>query len=62
MKEPWIKDVGAVEEIPYSRVPVSWLREVINNEIDHQISETGRAPDTDFRRRYAAILLAERGQ
>lgn len=64
MREPTIREstmpVGT--GTPYSQLPTSWLREVIRNEIEHTNPGSSLPPDADFRRRYAAILLAERGQ
>lgn len=61
MKEPTYRDMDTAKEVPFSSASSSELRDIVN----------GRAPplnaeevggEIDIARRYAAILLAERGQ
>lgn len=60
MKEPCFTRQSTGEQIPYSQAPIFVLQRI--GEI--RISPNPEHPecyDQDFRRRYAAILLKERG-
>lgn len=58
VREPHFQILPAGEQIPYSHAPSEWLK---NCGSDGPNLEELEHHDTDFRRRYAAILLKERG-
>ncbi len=61
MHEPVFLPEGA-PAVPFSAASEAWLRAVIDgtSKAVHRCGD-GRAPDVDFRRRYAALILQERG-